>query len=312
MKRLAVLILIVAASGAALYYAQHHKVETPVGPQAVVNALADTQREISRLPAGLMRLSDADEARIGDAMAERYLAGTSSSATDAKLADYISTVGKAVAAHARRKLDYRFHYLPDTGLVNAFALPGGHVFIGKGMLLLMDSEDELASVLGHEVEHVDNYHCNDRVALESRLHNLPLVGLVALPVELFQAGYGKEQELEADRDGIRLAVEAHYSPQGALRMFQTFARLHREYVTKAQNPGQELSQVAIDGIMGYFRSHPLPSEREAQVLRLMKSQNWPQPAERAMQVKPEKDRTSSTSSRATSHVIGLILGREPR
>jgi predicted Zn-dependent protease len=287
MKRLAALILIVGASGVALYYSQHHKVETPVGPQAVVNALADTQREISRVPAGLVRLSDADEARVGDAMAQRYLAATASSLSDAQLADYVSTVGRAVAAHARRKLDYRFHYLPDASLVNAFALPGGHVFIGKGLLLLMDSEDELASVLGHEVEHVDNYHCNDRVALESRLRHLPLGELVTLPVELFQAGYGKEQELEADREGARLAVEAQYSPQGALRMFQTFARLHREYVTKAQNPGQELSQVAIDGILGYFRSHPLPSEREAQIRRIMASQQWPQPAEKAMRVRAQ-------------------------
>jgi len=287
MKRLAVLILIVGASGAALYYSQHHKVETPVGPQAVVNALADTQREISRVPAGLVRLSDADEVRVGDAMAQRYLGATASSLSDAQLAAYVSTVGRAVAAHARRKLDYRFHYLPDASLVNAFALPGGHVFIGKGLLLLMDSEDELASVLGHEVEHVDNYHCNDRVALESRMRNLPLGELVTLPVELFQAGYGKEQELEADREGVHLAVEARYSPQGALRMFQTFARLHREYVTKAQNPGEELSQVAIDGILGYFRSHPLPSEREAQIRRIMASQKWPQTSEKVLRVRPQ-------------------------
>jgi hypothetical protein len=106
-KRWLFLVLILAAAAAALYYAQHHKVETPVGPQAVVNALADTQREISRLPAGLVRLSDADEARIGDAMAERYLARAASSPADAKLAGYISTVGQAVAAHARRKLNYR-------------------------------------------------------------------------------------------------------------------------------------------------------------------------------------------------------------
>src|SRR5262245_29282035 len=91
MKRLAVLILIVGASGAALYYSKHHKVETPVGPQAVVNALADTQREISRVPAGLVRLSDADETRVGDAMAQRYLAAIASSAADTQL----SEIGRA-------------------------------------------------------------------------------------------------------------------------------------------------------------------------------------------------------------------------
>jgi beta-barrel assembly-enhancing protease len=293
MKRWVFLLLILGASVAALYYSQRHKVPTSVGPQAVLNALADTQREISRLPAGLVRLSDENEKRVGDAMAKHYLAGSgASSAADTQLANYVSTVGRQVSAHARRKLNYRFHYLPDANLVNAFALPGGHVFIGKGLILLMDSEDELAGVLGHEVEHVDNYHCNDRVALESRLRHLPLGELVALPVELFQAGYSKEQELEADRDGTRLAVLAGYSPQGTLRMFQTFARLQRKYVTKAENPGQELSQVAIDGILGYFRSHPLPAEREQQIRRIMASQKWPQPAEKALKVKPESVKTA--------------------
>jgi predicted Zn-dependent protease len=288
MKRWLFLLVILGGSGVAIYYARRQQTEVPVGPQAVLNALADTQREISRLPAGIVRLPDEDEVRAGDAMAQRFLAGRPSlGANDAQLEKYVATVGRIVAGHARRQLDYRFHYMPDANFINAFALPGGHVFIGKGLLLLMTSEDELAGVLGHEVEHVDNYHCNDRVALESRLRNLPLGGLVSLPVELFQMGYSKEQEMEADRDGTHLAVLAGYSPQGAIEMFQTFARLHSEYVTKAQRPDQELSQVAVQVIAGYFRSHPLPAEREAQIRRLMASQKWPQPPLKALRVQAE-------------------------
>jgi beta-barrel assembly-enhancing protease len=289
MKRWLVLILILGGSGAALYYSQRQKTETRVGPEAVLNALADTQREISRVPARLTRLSDDDEVRIGDEMAQNYLArGRRLSASDLELENYISTVGNSVSARARRKLDYRFHYIPDTNLINAFALPGGHVFIGKGLVRLMQTEDELASVLGHEVEHVDNYHCNERVALR----HLPMGELIALPVELFQAGYSKEQELEADRDGADLAVRAGYSPQGAIHLFQTFGRLEKEYVSKAQSPDQELSQVAIKGIVGYFRSHPLPAEREAQIRRIMASQKWPQPPERNLRVRPEAVQTA--------------------
>jgi predicted Zn-dependent protease len=260
----------------------------------MLNALAETQREMSRLPAGIVRFSDPEEIRAGDAMAQRYLAQRGKlSAADAEIENYVAEVGRAVAVHARRKLDYRFHYIPSANLVNAFALPGGHVFLGKGMLRLMDSEDELASVLGHEVEHVDNYHCNDRVALEARLKHLPLGGLVTLPVELFQAGYSKEQELEADREGASLAVMAGYSPQGAIRMFQTFARLHNAYVNKAQSPDQEFSQVALQGIAGYFRSHPLPEEREAQIRRIMTSRNWPQPPEKKLRLSPEPAKTAA-------------------
>ena len=71
MKRWLVMIVILAASAAALYYSQRHKTETRVGPEAVLNALAETQREISRVPAHLTRLSDEEEVRIGDAMAQQ-------------------------------------------------------------------------------------------------------------------------------------------------------------------------------------------------------------------------------------------------
>jgi predicted Zn-dependent protease len=288
MKRWLVLILILGASGTALYYSQRHKTETHVGPEAVLNALAETQREISRVPAKLTRISDEEETHIGDAMAQSYLSRFGPVPPgDVQLASYVTTVGHIVAGRARRKLEYKFHYVSDANFTNAFALPGGHVFIGKGLLLLMDSEDELASVLGHEVEHVDNYHCAERVQLQAHLRHVPLGELVALPVELFQVGYSKEQELEADRDGTDLAVMAGYSPQGAVRMFQTFGRLHRQYVTNAASPDQELSQVAIQGILGYFRSHPLPEEREKQIRRIMASRKWPEPPEKPMRVRPE-------------------------
>jgi beta-barrel assembly-enhancing protease len=297
MKRWVVLIAILSVSGAALYYSQRQKTETHVGPEAMLNALAETQREISRLPAGVVRLSDAEEIAAGDAMAKNYLARRGQlSAADAEIENYVAEVGRTVAVHARRKFDYKFHYVPDTHFVNAFALPGGHVFLGKGMFQLMDSEDQLASVLGHEVEHVDNYHCNDRVAIEARLRHVPMGGLVVLPLKLFQAGYSKDQELEADRDGAGLAVMAGYSPQGAIRLFQTFGKLHRAFVvSRPQSPDQEFSQVAIQGIADYFRSHPLPEEREVQIRRVMAARKWPEPAERKLRVTAEPAKTASAN-----------------
>ena len=233
MKRLLILILVLGAAGGALYYSQRHKQETRVGPEAVLNALADTQRELSRVPAAMTRISDEEEINIGNSLAERY--STQFGPGDAPMQAYVNTVGRKVSGRARRKFDYKFHYVPDESLVNAFALPGGHVFIGKGMLRLMQTEDELANVLGHEVEHIDNYHCVERYQLKVRMHDLPLAELLALPVELFQAGYSKEQELEADRDGTYLAVMAGYSPQGAVHLFERFGRLHREKSTLMRN-----------------------------------------------------------------------------
>jgi predicted Zn-dependent protease len=291
MKRLVILILVLASASAALYYSQRHRQETRVGPEAVLNALADTQRELSRVPAAMTRISNEEEISIGNTLAERYSIqyGTG----DAVMQDYVTAVGRKVAAHARRKFDYKFHYVPDESMVNAFALPGGHVFIGKGMVRLMQTEDELASVLGHEIEHIDNYHCVERYQLKAHMHDLPLAELLALPVQLFQAGYGKEQELEADRDGTYLAVMAGYSPQGAVHLFERFKRLHREYVLKAASPDEELSQVAMAGIEGYFRSHPLPEERVSQIQKIIAAKKWASVPERTLRVHPDTPQTTA-------------------
>jgi predicted Zn-dependent protease len=285
MRRWLALATFVAVAGAVLYINQRRQQTTHVGPEAVLAVAAEAQHELSRVPARITRLSDADETRIGNDIAERYsYRARAVDENDAQVEHYVSEVGSQVAAHARRKLQYSFHYLPDGNFVNAFALPGGHVFIGKGLMKLMDSEDELASVLGHEIEHVEHYHCNEKAQLEAIQRNLPLGSLVTLPMELFEAGYSKDQELEADRDGTQLAVLAGYSPQGAVHMFEAFAKLERQYVKRAETPDQELSQVAIGSIMGYFRSHPLPEEREQQIRRMIVSQRWPAREERALKV----------------------------
>lgn len=292
MKRWLGVMALVLIAGAAIFYAERWKTESHVGPEAVLNAVAETQREVSRIPAHLTRLSDDEEIEIGDSMAARALASRAwDEAKDAPVEKYINLVGGIIAARAHRKLKYRFHYIPDATYFNAFSLPGGHVFIGKGFLLQMDTEDELASVLGHEVEHIDHYHCVEKIQLETRLRDLPLSELLQLPVELFQAGYGKEQELEADRDGTHLAVMAGYSPQGAVRMFETFERLDRQYVEKPTSPDEEISAVAVQSIIGYFRSHPLPNERARQIRNLIALQKWPQPSERSLRIHLDSPKT---------------------
>jgi beta-barrel assembly-enhancing protease len=283
MKRWLLIAVVVLAAGAVILYSERHKIPERVGPEAVLTAAAEAQREASHPVAQVVRLSDEEEIEIGNSMARRYI--TSFWANDpvnTSMEKYVNAVGRQVAARAHRKLDYKFHYIPNADLINAFALPGGHIFIGKGLIAQMDTEDELAGVLGHEVEHVDHYHCNERIALQARLRDIPLGELIALPVELFQAGYSKDQEMEADRDGTALAVMAGYSARAEVRMFQTFERLDREYVQKAESPQEELSQVAIDTITGYFRSHPLPQERERQIEQLIASEKWPSRKERPL------------------------------
>jgi predicted Zn-dependent protease len=264
MKRFLALFAVLAIAGGSLYLAQRRKSQDAVSANAVLDAAADWQRDLTRAPMQLTRLSDEEETRIGDKLAAVYAYDSPRTAAAQDLERYVGDVGAGVAAHAKRKLNYRFHLIADPDLINAFALPGGHVFIGMGLLGQMTSEDELAFVLGHELEHIDHYHAAERVQIEARLRNLNLDAVAAIaqiPMSLWQAGYSKEQEFEADREGLRLSVVAGYSPQGAVRMLARLDDLHREYVIHARTPVGELSQVAIEGLTGYFRSHPLPSER---------------------------------------------------
>lgn len=281
MKRWVILVFFFAILGfslAGLYWSQRRPKSTPVSPNAILNMAADAQRDLTRVPMHFTRLSDGQEIAIGRGLAANY-SGLSLKLTpeEEAMQKYVQRVGGTVAAHAKRHLDYSFHLIPDHNLINAFSLPGGPVYIGEGMLDLMETEDELASILAHEVEHIDHYHCIERMQIEAKLKNLNLdiIGqLVQIPLEFWQVGYHKDEEFEADREGVRLAVESGYSPYGAITMFTRLSKLCDEYVIHAQSPGEELSELAIQSLTGYFRSHPLPSERLDQIQRLIAEQHW--------------------------------------
>ena len=278
MKRSLILAVLVLAAGLSIYFSQRSKDPTAVSPNAVLNVAADMQHDVTRVPMQLTRISDEEEIRIGDALAGQYSSAASSlSDKEAALQQYVQRVGGILAPRAHRKLPYRFHLLPDRNMINAFALPGGHVVVGEGLLDLMTSEDELANVLAHEVEHVDRYHCVERVQIEAQFRKLQLGALgqlAQLPLSVWEAGYSKDQETEADREGMMLATVSGYSPYGAVTMFQKFAKLQDEYVLHARSPEQELSQLAIQSVEGYFRTHPLPSERLQRAQAEIAGNHW--------------------------------------
>lgn len=276
MKRWLPFILIAGAAIAVLVYNERHKTRADASPRSILYTVADTGREITRAPARLTRISDEEEIRVGNELAQRYSVGLSSN--DVRVESYIQGVGRKVFPLAHRKLPYQFHYLPDPNMVNAFALPGGHVFVGGGLLRFMDTEDQLAAVLGHEIEHIDQYHCAERVQMEAnaRKWHLEDVGALAnIPISLFQMGYSKKQELAADQEGTRLAVVAGYSPIGAIRLFEKFQRMEEEHTRHPNDPAQELTGLAWQTLSGYFESHPLPSERIQQVRMMINDSSDP-------------------------------------
>lgn len=275
---LAVFVLILGSALGALWYSQRRAKQIAVSPNAVLQIAADAQRDAMRGPMMVTRISDQEEIAIGRVLAEQYTA--SFQRMDPKeeaLQRYVVQVGSRVSIRAHRQLPYTFHLIPDHDMINAFALPGGPVYIGEGMTDLMKSEDELANVLAHEIEHIDHYHCVERVQLEAKLKHFDLGVLGAvlqLPLGLWQTGYHKDEELEADREGMFLAVESGYSPYGAVTTFEHFAKLRDEHVIHAESPGEEISELALQSLQGYFRSHPLPSERLEKAQRLIAEQKW--------------------------------------
>jgi predicted Zn-dependent protease len=278
MKRLAIFVVVFAVGVSALYFSQRRHDSSPVSANAVVEVVADAQRDVSRIPMRLTHLSDDEEIAIGNQLADQYSSAIAQlSPEELGLESYVRRVGNNVSSHAHRRLPYSFHLVPNRAMINAFSLPGGPVYVGEGLLDLLTSEDQLAAVLGHEVEHIDHYHCVERVQIEARLRKLRLdiIGaLVQIPLTVWEAGYNKDEELEADREGMRLAVLGGYSPYGAVSLFERFAKLHTEYIIHAQSPEEELSELAIQSLEGYLRSHPQPSERLAQANRLIVQEGW--------------------------------------
>ena len=278
MKRIAAFIGVLLVGVSAIYFTERRRDATPVSANAIVEVAADAQRDLSRVPMRLTRLSDDEEIAVGNELAEQCSINSAKlSPEELALDGYVRRVGSTVASHAHRHLPYFFHLVPNRSMINAFSLPGGSVYVGEGLLDMMTSEDELASVLGHEIEHIDHYHCAERVQVEAKLRNLKLgvIGaLVQIPLSAWEAGYNKDQELEADREGMRLAVLGGYSPYGAVTLFERFAKLHNEYIIHAQSPEEELSELAIQSLEGYFRSHPQPSERLAQANAVIAQERW--------------------------------------
>ncbi|HEX5339868.1 MAG TPA: M48 family metalloprotease [Gammaproteobacteria bacterium] len=176
-----------------------------------------------------------EEQQIGQESAA-VLLGASRPVNNPALQEYVNRVGLWIALHSDRPdLQWHFAVLDDTD-IDAYAAPGGYVFVTKGLLLRLHSEAELAGVLGHEITHVVRKHHLNEIRRESRL---ALVGTAA-QVELQQNGYStqalsqiaagaklvysrgldKDDEFQADREGVVLAARSGYDPFGLLAVLQ--------------------------------------------------------------------------------------------
>lgn len=202
------------------------------------------------------KTSTEDEIRIGRQIAGDLL-GAAPLVPDAKLQRYVNQVGRWVALQSDRP-DLPWHFgVIDTTDINAFAAPGGYVFVTRGLYQKLNSEAELAGVLAHEISHVVHKD-HLKILQQTKLINLgaqylgkqakdqdAVQKLIGSGAEIVARGLDKNAEFAADRMGVVLAARAGYDPYGLPAVLEEIGHT-------APND----SRVAL-----LFRTHPAPAER---------------------------------------------------
>jgi beta-barrel assembly-enhancing protease len=184
---------------------------------------------------------------------------------DQEAQDLVDKVGqKIVAQTAAGDTDYKFdfHLLADEQTINAFALPGGPVFITAALLERLKTEGQLAGVLGHEIGHVVARHSAEHIAkarLTEGLSGAAVIAaydpdnpqssrqsaaIAAMIGQLVNMRFGREDELEADRLGVRFMAEAGYDPRSMVKVMEILAE-----ASQGQSPPE------------FFSTHPNPDRR---------------------------------------------------
>jgi len=189
------------------------------------------------------------------------------------LQDYVTKVGNRIAEQSSRAhLTFYFTVLNDD-MINAFALPGGFVYITRGMLMHMNSESELAAVLGHEIAHITEKH-GLRRQTRSKVQDMMSVGAAILTgqpgvAELGQVlggvlitGYSREFELEADQVGASYMAKAGYSPEAMLKTIEILKNKDRIEIEQAR-----LEKRPAKVYHGFLSSHPDHDTRYTQAIR---------------------------------------------
>ena len=256
-------------------------------PSLDVNRILDTAKNVGK---ATLEIDQKDEIAMGDDMAARLL-GAAPLVNNPGLQQYVNRVGRWLAAQTERPdLPWQFGVL-DAPELNAFAVPGGTIFVTRGLLAQMKSEAELAGVLAHEIGHVLKKHHlkaiqkSAQAALAGEGLNVALKDrapavrdkLISAGTETYARGLDKSDELEADRLGVVIAARGGYDAYGLPAVLQTL---------QAMNP-------ADSGLALMFKTHPAPAERLDALDKLQATLerygSQPQLAERFVaQVKPAK------------------------
>jgi beta-barrel assembly-enhancing protease len=186
---------------------------------------------------------------------------------DASVNQYINNLGRSIAQHGNRQLPYNF-YVVNAPQVNAFAVPGGHIYLNRGLIERTRNEAELAGVLAHEIAHVEHRHGISQME-RAQGANLALTAAyvlmgrapsgveeaaIGLGGNLYFARHSREAENEADAAAVGLLVRAGISPQGLPSFFNVLLEEQRRQPSAVEQ---------------WFSTHPLTTDRVANTQQMI-------------------------------------------
>jgi predicted Zn-dependent protease len=216
----------------------------------------------------LILISTNEEVSIGQSLV-KDVESQNKVTNDSILADYVNRVGQRVA-HLSDRTDIQYHFkVLESPEINAFACPGGFIYLYSGLMKTMDNEAQLAGVLGHEIGHVVARHSVKRLQQVLGLQVLLSIALgesseatqkaIGAGFTLIMQGYSRDNEFEADYDGTLYMTKGGYNPEGMVQLFGKFKEMEKEKKTSS-----------LDQLLA---SHPPTVDRIAKVEEEIKSFN---------------------------------------
>ncbi|MHB1156149.1 MAG: M48 family metalloprotease [Phycisphaerales bacterium] len=214
----------------------------------------------------LNSLSEPQEIQLGTEAQPQFIEQSGGLVPDQPLRDYVSNLGSRLAKLSERPdLPWEFNVL-NSDQINAFALPGGKIFITRGLLSQMSNEAQLAGVLGHEIGHVNAEHIGQQMTRASIISaGVAILGaatdkdwLVTLGGAtggIYMLSFSRDQESQADELGVRYMTKAGYNPQAQIQVMQI--------LQKASGNG---------GSLEIFQTHPNPGNRIKDLQKLIPQQ----------------------------------------
>ncbi|MDJ0878207.1 MAG: M48 family metalloprotease [Halieaceae bacterium] len=217
-------------------------------------------------------MSESQEIKIGREAHEKMME-EGAAYPDQALQDYVNRVGQKLAATSDRPdIEYYFTVI-NSEQINAFALPGGYIYINRGLMVYLDNEEELAAVLAHEIGHVTARHAvRQKTATTTNSILAQLAYVTTGSADLAQAsnmygtslvrGYGREMELEADGEGAEYLHNAGYDPNALLDVIGVLKDQETYQRARAKAAGRQ-----PQSYHGLYATHPRNDKRLQQVIR---------------------------------------------